>query len=450
MEVPLVIAGKYRLLSTLGQGGMAVVHRAEHLETGKQVAVKLLTPGEKSPEISTWEADRELIGRFQREARAAGSLDAEHIVEVFDAGIDPDTGTPYLVMELLQGGDLQALVQERGALPAELALRLCGQALTGLAAAHEWNIVHRDVKPANLFLCQDARGAIRVKLLDFGIAKAKAGPEQPAHALTQPGSLLGTPQYMAPEQLESPGAVDARADVWSMGAVLYRCLTGETPHAGCETIGSLMAALLTRPVPSVQERAPWVSPAVAALVDRALGREPRSRYASAAVMLAAVKALCPAGLEVHARELRAPHPRREHELRGSIAPPSQRPAAPRGADPDLRAPVREIRVAREPRGGRFGYIALATLGGVAALVVGLDAARAHSSPEPTPSAPALPTAALAAVTLPSPAPPPAPEPLARPRLPRASGGPVLRSDAPPVAAPSGRQDSPFKNPALGI
>jgi serine/threonine-protein kinase len=428
---------------------MAVVHRAEHLETGKHVALKLLTVGPKAPGESTWEADRQLLGRFKREARAAGSIETEHIVEVFDAGIDPATGAPYIVMELLDGCDLEALLGERGALPVDLALRLCGQTLTGLAAAHEWGVVHRDIKPANLFLARDAHGAIRVKILDFGIAKAKSSPDRATHALTEPGSLLGTPRYMAPEQLERPDEVDARADVWSMGAVLRRCLTGEPLYADCATVGSLMAALLTRTVDPVSLAAPWVSPEVAALVDRALGRQPRARFASAGVMLEALQALCPRGFAIQARDLRALDPGRTQELRGRSALARVRPA-PTAAVTSSPAP------APAPARGRHGdYLGYAAAAGVSAIVVLLlSGARGGSSAQPVASwntAVAAASTPLVATNV-TPASSVSPRPLPDVRRLRLSPGYRLSPPTENTPANAGHVGTAteFKNPALGF
>ena len=322
-----VIAGKYKLIAPIGRGGMAAVYRAQQTSDGKLVALKLLNleEGAAAPDRDDVPDDtRELIERFEREARAASSMDTEHIVQVYDAGVDEVTGVPYIAMELLEGRDLNQLLHKLGVLAPEVAVRLVGQALTGLAQAHGAGIVHRDLKPANLFVDDSAFGQVKVKIVDFGIAKVQKAPiatlaTVETAGLTQTGSVLGTPRYMSPEQIERPRSVNARSDVWSMGVVLYKCLTGRCPHDDAETLGAMLMALMTKPSPPIRSIAPWISPELSLVVHRALERDPSLRYASASAMLDALRPLAPKGFGLRDRELVALDDERKAQLR-SLAP----------------------------------------------------------------------------------------------------------------------------------
>jgi len=213
-DLPLV-AGKYRVLRSLAAGGMGALYLAEHVELETIVVVKRLL------ELRDSEAD---VARFRREAKAAAALRSRHIVRVHDFGTDEQG--PYLVMELLRGQDLCSLIEQRGALPVEQAVDLFRQAAKGMRVAHAAGVVHRDIKPSNLFLAEE-EGEIVLKLLDFGIAKRFALREGSA-AITASGMLLGSPGYMAPEQVRGQ-PVDGRADVWALGVVLYEMLTNAPP-----------------------------------------------------------------------------------------------------------------------------------------------------------------------------------------------------------------------------
>jgi serine/threonine-protein kinase len=285
-----VLDGRYQLLRLLGEGGMGVVYEARHSGTGRRCAVKVIGKEalEKSPDS---------VGRFQREAMASGVIESQHIAQVLDTGLDPTSGSPYIVMELLVGEDLDATLARTGPLPPDVALRIVGQACVGLERAHAAGIVHRDIKPANLFLSRQD-GALVMKILDFGIAKILKDPlaGTEAHSLTRSGSLLGSPLYMSPEQALGQKTIDHRTDIWSLGVVLYEALSGVTPHAADETLGVLIMKICGQPPPPVQLRAPWVSPKIAEVVHRALATDPAARWASAGEMLAAIRTLVPQGL----------------------------------------------------------------------------------------------------------------------------------------------------------
>ena len=306
-----VIDGKYRIVRVLGEGGMGAVYEAEHLVTGRRVALKVIVAHLLVKETG-------VIARFQREARASGAIDSQYVVQVLDSGVDGETKNPYLVMEYLAGEDLSQLIQRVGVLPPDLALRITAQACLGLQRAHDPGIIHRDIKSANTFLARRDNGEVVVKLLDFGIAKVRVDPlsESGDHKLTRTGSLIGSPLYMSPEQARGLKELDERADIWSLGVALYESLAGNTPNAHCESIGSLIFTLFSEDPEAIQNRAPWVQPDVAAVVHKALSREPSQRYASASEMHAAIVAITGPSLTIH-EDMLAPLP---DVTRTSVAP----------------------------------------------------------------------------------------------------------------------------------
>ena len=296
---PLTIGGKYRVVRRLGQGGMGSVYEAVG-GAGERVAIKVI-----QTELA---GNQTLVGRFAREARAVSAIDTPHITKSIDTGTDPLTGLPYLVMELLDGEDVDQLGQRLGPLPADLALRIAAQACKALMKAHEAHILHRDIKPANLFLTRAGGGQRITKLLDFGVAKVKPEVTR-SHAetagLTRTGSMLGSPLYMSPEQARGYKDIDYRSDLWSLGVVLYKMLSGRTPHDDTEELGELIVLICTEPPQPIQDLAPWVAPEVAAVVHRALRFSPGERYAGAAEMLAAIDKLIQGDPSIHEGQLRA-------------------------------------------------------------------------------------------------------------------------------------------------
>lgn len=296
MMIGKILEGRYLLVNALGTGGMGSVYEAEHTGTGRKVAVKVIDPGLLA-------TSRVAMDRFSQEARIAGSIESQHIAQVLDVGTDPNTGLPYIAMELLQGMDLRQLIDRLGPVDPLLALRIVAQACAGLQKAHEAQVIHRDIKPANIFLAKRDDEFV-VKLLDFGIAKIVAEPESDLHKdLTKTGSLLGTPSYMSPEQLRGVKIIDQRSDLWSLGMVLYQLLAGRMPFQDIEAFGELMIAICCENPPPVEKFAPWISADVGKIVKRALQRTVDDRFESAHEMLCAIRALLPEGLTLTPQDI---------------------------------------------------------------------------------------------------------------------------------------------------
>jgi tRNA A-37 threonylcarbamoyl transferase component Bud32 len=230
LDLPLVLGSRYRLVEARGGGGMAKVYRAVDLTLEREVAVKLINPElRQEPEFDS---------RFQREARIASQLADPHIVVVHDFGLDATHG-PYLVMEFLQGQSLREHLQTKGPLPVRAVLQLSGQLLLALVHAHDKGIVHRDIKPDNIFLLNQSGIRLHVRVLDFGIARIFRRDEQGhAETLTRPGAVMGTPRYMSPEQLAGQ-PVDARSDLYSAGLVIFEALTGTLPYVSSKKLSEL-------------------------------------------------------------------------------------------------------------------------------------------------------------------------------------------------------------------
>jgi serine/threonine-protein kinase len=285
--------GRYRLLRLIGAGGMGSVYEAEHSDTGRRLAIKILAAADAARDAS-------LVARFEQEARAAGSLETPHVARALDAGVDIESGAPYMAMELLSGEDAYDLVHRKGPLDPALALRIVAQACLGLREAHREGIIHRDIKSANLFLARGEAGSVTVKILDFGLAKASldAARGQGTNSLTRTGTILGSPLFMAPEQARGARDADERSDLWSIGIVLYHLLTGQIPRDDIDGLGELIITICSEPPPRVRDVAPWVPPEVAAIVEGALVIDPSGRFQRADDMLAAIARLLPSGFAI--------------------------------------------------------------------------------------------------------------------------------------------------------
>jgi|GEM_PF-1113035 len=272
MESGDLIADKYRLERVLGEGGMGTVYAATHAMTGKPVAIKCLH--------ADLTENEEYTARFLREAQVAGRIDHPNVVNIFDVG--RHDSTIFLVMELLQGETLAARL-ERGPQDPITFIQLMLPALRGVHAAHRSGVTHRDLKPDNIFLPRGPDGEFReAKVLDFGISKigeelASSGRKQ----LTIEGAIFGTPQYMAPEQIRNARNTDARSDVYALGVIFYRALSGEFPFDSETLPGLALRIVEGNPVP-LAELCPELEPELAALVMRALAVDPKERFASVA------------------------------------------------------------------------------------------------------------------------------------------------------------------------
>ena len=280
------IAAKYRIERVIGQGGMGSVLAATHLHLGELVAVKVLNPGL---------AERpQLIERFMREARATLKIGSEHVVRVMDVDL-LDNGAPYIVMEMLDGCDLAAHIKERGPMDVAPACEFLLQACDALAEAHAAGIVHRDLKPANLFLARRSNGQVGLKVLDFGISKLSEAD----NIQTQTGAILGTPYYMAPEQMKSATHADPRSDIWSLGVIFYQMLTQQLPFRGGSITELALAVVQTEP-PSVTLHRADLPDAVAAIVLRCLSKAPEARFQTMAELAAALAPFAPKRARRHA------------------------------------------------------------------------------------------------------------------------------------------------------
>jgi eukaryotic-like serine/threonine-protein kinase len=281
------IAGRYLLRKLIGHGGMGAVYEAEQLGIGKRVAVKFVDP--------EWAKDERIVTRFAREARAMSAIESAHIVSVLDAG--SEHGRPYLVMELLRGEDLGARLRRERKLALPDAMHVAAQVLKGLARAHAAGIVHRDLKPDNVFLARSDTDPLFAKIVDFGVSKIERPRNRTSPlALTGRGTVLGTPFYMCPEQAQALPDIDGRADLYSVGAIVFECLSGRPPHTG-ETYEQVIISICMRDAPDIRAIDPSIPGDVAAFILRALARDRAQRPASAERMLAALHEVAPAEKE---------------------------------------------------------------------------------------------------------------------------------------------------------
>ncbi|HMF39623.1 MAG TPA: serine/threonine-protein kinase [Polyangia bacterium] len=387
------VGERYELQRLLGAGGMGAVYEARHKLIGRRCAVKLLHP--------QYARQAAMLTRFQREARAAASLENEHIAAVTDFGF-ADDGVPFLVMERLEGQDLAALVAREGPLPVARAVSLLAQACRGLAAAHASDIVHRDLKPANLFLTQRSDGGDLVKVLDFGIAKLLDADETGA-AITGTGKLLGTACYMPPEQAKGESDIDHRADIYALGAILYELLAGTKAHPGTN-YNAVLFHILTQTIVPLRALRADLPAGLDAVVERAMAFDRGDRFANvtelhdAVVRFAGTQvAPVPARASVTAKAPISP------ALAATVATPATAPGqAPRVAAPPVKPP-------RRWAAGLAVALAVAAIAAVAVVVARPQPARLTPAPLAPPPAPPTatgptPAAKAPAVVAPSPEP----------------------------------------------
>ena len=280
-----VIAEKYRVEKELGRGGFGIVVRARHLAIDQVVAIKVLTVGEGG--ANEWKED---AARFKREAQATAALRSDYVVRILDVDF-LESGVPYMVMEHLEGETLHNAIHTRGPLSVDESVDHIVQVLAALAEAHAVGIVHRDLKPANVFITKGHGGTLVAKVLDFGVSKIGAhsgiGTTSTVSPLTKTGAVIGTIAYMAPEQIVDAKRVDARADLWSVGVMLYELLTQKTPF-GPANNPSIVTAMLTKPPASLLAERPDLPPKLEKIVRRCLEKEPKKRYKTAAAVATAL------------------------------------------------------------------------------------------------------------------------------------------------------------------
>lgn len=275
-EVGVVIGGRYLLEQILGSGGMGVVYEAADLYLRRKVAVKTIH--------RILAADQTLVLRLLQEASLCNRLNHPNICEVFDRGTTED-GRPFFVMPLLRGEPLSTTIAREGRLEPWRATDIVVQLLDALEVAHSFNVVHRDLKPDNVYLCNDGERSDWVKLLDFGICKVLDAES----TLTSTGRSPGTPAYMAPELLDSGKPVDCRADIYAAGIILYQALVGRRPFTG-ENFYGIIRRILDREFILPRLIDPTMSPSLEAVILRAMAKAPKDRYATAAQMRVALKA----------------------------------------------------------------------------------------------------------------------------------------------------------------
>jgi serine/threonine-protein kinase len=274
------MGGRYTLERVLGSGAMGSVYEARDA-SGARFAMKLLLAAASKGDAA------ERRARFEREAAVCATIQHPHVVPVVDHGIDAETDVPFLVMPLLAGEDLAAILDRVGRLEPDVAVALAVQACEGLAAVHARGIVHRDVKPSNLFL-ESVGPSVVVKVTDFGLAKVYDSAAERGGALTATGRFMGTPQYVSPEQAISAKHVDVRSDVYSLAMSLYHALAGAPAFAYVRSFMGLVLELTSREAPQLQEAAPWVPAPIARIVHAALLREPAVRCPSVAELALAL------------------------------------------------------------------------------------------------------------------------------------------------------------------
>jgi serine/threonine protein kinase len=268
-----LVAGKYEVLNLIGRGGMGSVWQGRHASLGTRVAIKFVDPEHAQ--------SHEARARFVTEARAAATIQSKHAIQIYDHGVTDD-GRPYIVMELLLGEPLDRRLERLGRLSLAETARILGQVCRALQRAHDAGIIHRDLKPENIFLVRSPDDDEETaKVLDFGIAKIMAAPGAlAATSSTKTGAVLGTPYYMSPEQARGLRNIDHRTDLWSLGVIAYKCVTGALPFEG-ESVGDLLVNICTGPVPSPSTAAGQLPKAFESWFFRAMEREPARRFAQA-------------------------------------------------------------------------------------------------------------------------------------------------------------------------
>jgi serine/threonine-protein kinase len=426
-----VLDGKYRVEKIIGKGGMGVVVAARNLALDAKVALKFLLPSRLPSE--------QAVSRFTREARAAARITSEHVARVHDVGL-LENGAPYIVMEFLEGEDLSQWLRNRGPLPIDMAVDFVLQASVAAADAHSLGIVHRDLKPANLFCVRRSDGQLMIKVLDFGISKVTGPTEAAAGVITTTGTMMGSPHYMSPEQMQSARDVDHRSDIWALGVIAFELLTGKVPFPG-GTFGEIILACSTKPPLPLRSFRPEAPEALEAVVQRCLEKDPRARYANVAELALALAPFAPP-------RARASIDRIQGIVNSGGAPettlPSGPPLVPPASGPPITATATIAPLGRTTSGRRLvnrrGAI-VATAVGALAGALAFSAAmknrgRDHADPPPTSATPALASTPAANPPAPSEFDATLPVRQEEERLsPLASAAPTTASSAPPPPLP---------------
>jgi hypothetical protein len=298
-----VFADKYRVDGLLGNGGMGIVFAATHLQLETRVAIKLLR-------AELTKSSQTASARLLREARATAKIKSDYVARVLDIGM-VEWGGLFIVMEHLDGMDLEAFIRTQPRLAVGEAVGYLMQACEGVRAAHALGIIHRDLKPSNLFLAKEVSGAPRIKVLDFGVSKLINAPSDvgsTAGGLTGTNSMLGSPVYMSPEQLTDPRSVDVRADIWSLGMILFELLTGRRAFEA-STMPQLGTLILHGKPESVRTFRPELPAGLAAIIDRCLQRDPADRYSSVRALMGDLAKFAPQSTVELTRDVQpaAPH-----------------------------------------------------------------------------------------------------------------------------------------------
>jgi len=438
------LAGKYVVEAECGRGGLSVVLSAVHTELDRRVAIKLLLP--------EWAGDADVVQRFLREGRAATRIRSEHVVRVFDVGT-LDSGAPYLVLEYLEGHNLDDVLATWGPLPVATAIDWVLQAMEAIAEAHAYGIVHRDIKPANLFLTKRPDGSACIKVIDFGLSKVTDPRMTAASAkLTRPNDVMGSPHYMAPEQLRASHDVDARADVWALGAVLHELLSGAPPFGG-DSVPQLCATVLTQPPPRLSSLRDGVPREVEQAVLRCLEKDLSARFADVGEL---ARVLAPFGTD--AAGASCARIERVLEAGGRPSEPTplpSRPAAP--ADPLSWPSDHGLRPRAPAASAKIVSGALLILAGVGAGAFLGMYAMVHggehrpwtgvTAAQPTGARPAARLAPPATVDAPVPASPGASA--AAGGVPKAAAPPSGAAAAAPIAAPTSVASAPATTAVQG-
>lgn len=346
----------------IGPTAMGAVYAAEDTSTHTDVALKVI-----------WPSYLELLGdallkRFVREAHVSAALPSPHLVPVLSGAIDPATRIPYIVMPLMRGRDLESWFSECAPLAPAVAVRIAIQAGIGLRMAHEYGIVHRDIKPSNIFL-EEQGDALVVRVSDFGVAKIKPVDEQ---HITRTGSLLGSPIYMAPEQMTRPKEVDPRADIWSLAMTLYHALAGQAPLSKCKNFTDLVLTLAQKEIPALQDLAPWIEPGLARVVHGGLLRDPAARCPSVDAFLEALEPFAGGTVRLD-RGLLVTLPEEARSARPPrIVVPTSWDVAP--STPSVLTPPPEVDFTGRTIGGRFLLESLLHEGSTASLYSAMEGA----------------------------------------------------------------------------